>query len=59
VLKVTKLRKIALIPLRKKNCSSSGGWLQIFFSKRYKGHRRCPLPADHNLAAEEKALAVS
>jgi len=57
VLKATKLRKIALIPLRKKirsNSSSSGGGgggCEVFSPKRYKGHHRCPLPAAAAAAA--------
>jgi len=45
VLKVTKLRKIALILLRKKIRSSGGDGCEVFFPKRYKGHHRCPLPS--------------
>jgi len=45
VLKVTKLRKITLIPLRKKirSSGSGGGGCEFFSPKRYKGHHRCPL----------------
>jgi len=43
VLKVTKLTKIALIPLRRKIHSSSRPAAANFFPKRYKGHRHCPL----------------
>ena len=53
VLKVTKLRKIALILLRKKirSSSSGGDGCEVFFPKRYKGHHRCPLLGVGRLAA--------
>jgi len=45
VLKATKLRKIGLKPLGKKIRSSCKAAAANFFSKRYKGHRGCPLLA--------------
>jgi len=57
VLKVTKLRKIALIPLRKK-IRSGGGGCEFFFPKRYKGHHRCPLLLQRLLGVGRLAAAT-
>jgi len=40
-----KIKKIGLKPLGKKFAAAAGAAAANFFSKRYKGHRRCPLLA--------------
>jgi len=40
-----KIKKVGLKPLGKKNSQQLQAAAANFFSKRYKGHRRCPLLA--------------